>query len=221
MDDRPCLALYGHPFSSYTWKVEIALFANDTPYAFRQLDGQHPEFALRVACASPMGKFPLLVDGEREVFEATTIIEYVAACHPGSAPLIPHDGAEAVTTRMIDRVFDNYVMNPMQTIVNAHIASPGAPDQSQVDHACRDLRRTYAWLEHWLGDYSRPDTISLIECSAAPSLFYADWVCPIEQEYPRLARWRAQLLCHPAVSRSVEAARPFRPFFPPGAPDRD
>ena len=24
------LALYGHPFSSYTWKAQIALYANDT-----------------------------------------------------------------------------------------------------------------------------------------------------------------------------------------------
>lgn len=221
MDDRNCLELYGHPFSSYTWKVEIALFANDTPYAFRQLDGQHPKRGLRVARTSPMGKFPLLVDSAREVFEATAIIEYIAACYPGSAPLIPANPLEAVTARMIDRVFDNYIMTPMQTIVSAYIASPGAPDQAQIDHACRDLRRTYAWLEHWLADYPRPDTISLIECAAAPSLFYADWVCPLGSDFPRLARWRAQLLRHRAVSRSVEAARPFRPFFPPGAPDRD
>lgn len=221
MDDRTCLELYGHPFSSYTWKAEIAIFANHTPYVLRVVDGQHPEHGLCVATSSPMGKFPLLVDGKRKVFEATAIIEYVAACHPGDAPLIPADPSEAVQARMIDRVFDNYVMAPMQSIVGAHIAAPQSPDKHRIEAACRDLRRTYRWLEDWVAEYPRPQTISLIECAAAPSLFYADWVCPLGDEFPRLAAWRAQLLRLPAVARSVEAARPFRPFFPPGAPDRD
>lgn len=219
--ERTCLELFGHPFSSYTWKVEIALFANDTPYAFRQIDGQHPDNGLRVAAATAMGKFPLLVDGEREIFESTAIIEYVAACRPGKAPLIPSDPYGAVKVRMIDRVFDNYVMAPMQAIVSAHMRSPDNPDRERIETSCRDLRRTYRWLEAWLADYPRPDTISLIECAAAPSLFYADWVCPLADEFPTLAAWRAQLLRQPAVSRSVEAARPYRAFFPPGAPDRD
>ncbi|MET0508168.1 MAG: glutathione S-transferase family protein, partial [Burkholderiaceae bacterium] len=29
------LALYGHPFSSYTWKTLIALYANATEFEFR------------------------------------------------------------------------------------------------------------------------------------------------------------------------------------------
>ena len=37
----------------------------------------------------------------------------------------------------------------------------------------------------------------------------------------RFAALRAELLALPAVSRCVEAARPFRGLFPPGAPDRD
>lgn len=218
---RDCLELYGHPFSSYTWKAEIALFANDNAYRFHILDGQHPGNAARVAAASPAGKFPLLVDRGTEIFEATAIIEYLAVHHPGAAPLLPSDPAQAVQARMIDRVFDNYVMQPMQTIVGAHLESPGAPDQTRIEDACAALRRTYGWLENWLEDYPRPDTISLIECAAAPSLFYADWVCPVAPDFPLLGNWRAHLLGLPAVSRSVEAARPYRAFFPPGAPDRD
>jgi glutathione S-transferase len=32
---------------------------------------------------------------------------------------------------------------------------------------------------------------------------------------------RAELLALPEVSRCVEEARPYRPYFPLGAPDRD
>ena len=41
------LILYGHPFSSYTWKALIALYANETPFEFRMVDGDHPEHVAR------------------------------------------------------------------------------------------------------------------------------------------------------------------------------
>jgi len=32
------LTLYGHPISSYTWKVLIALYENDTPFEHVTID---------------------------------------------------------------------------------------------------------------------------------------------------------------------------------------
>jgi len=61
----------------------------------------------------------------------------------------------------------------------------------------------------------------LVECAAAPSLFYADWVHPIGEAFPLLRAWRANLNARPEVARCIEAARPYRGFFPLGAPDRD
>ena len=62
------LALYGHPFSSYTWKALIALYTNETPFTFRMVDGDHPENCAVVQSASPLGKFPVLAeDGFKDV----------------------------------------------------------------------------------------------------------------------------------------------------------
>ena len=83
------------------------------------------------------------------------------------------------------------------------------------------LRRAYAWLERWLADNKLPPHVSIVTCAAAPSLFYADWTQPIPPDCPRLAALRAELLALPEVARCVDDARPFRPYFPPGAPDRD
>lgn len=215
------LALYGHPFSSYTWKALIALYANAAAFDFRIVDGEHPEHAATVAQASPQGKFPLLVDGARTVFEATAIIEYLDRHHPGPSRLIPADPDAAIDERMLDRVFDNYVMTPTQTIVGEHIRSPGAPDPAVVGKAGAALARSYAWLDRWLARCDRGEGVRLVECAAAPSLFYADWVRPIPPEHDRLRRWRAHLLALSPVARCVEQARPYRAFFPPGAPDRD
>lgn len=215
------LALYGHPFSSYTWKVLIALYANETPFEFRVVDDDHPAHAEFVATAGPLGKFPVLRDGENVIFESTSIIEYLAQRHAGNELLVPDEPSAALGMRMLDRVFDNYVMNVMQIVVDEHIRDGANPDQARMTEARERLTRTYAWLEGWLEYYPPVDHVTLIECAAAPSLFYADWVHPIGDAFPRLKRWRAHLLSLAPVARCVDDARPFRGWFPPGAPDRD
>ena len=59
------------------------------------------------------------------------------------------------------------------------------------------------------------------DLSAAPALFYADWIIPIPEAHANLRAYRARLLAHPSVARAVDGARPYRHFFPLGAPDRD
>lgn len=224
------LQLHGHPFSSYTWKALIPLYANATPFTFVEVDGSVPKFESFTGKAHPAGQFPVLVDGETVVVEATAIAEYLAVHHPGPAPLIPADPAQAATARMIDRVFDHYVMGNVQRVMAAFFVDkddPGGkglrdePYAPEIEAGKVGLRRAYAWLENWLGTNTLPPHVSLVTCAAAPALFYADWVERIPANAPRLASLRAELLALPPVVRCVEDARPFRPYFPYGAPDRD
>ncbi|MFM5893429.1 MAG: glutathione S-transferase family protein [Novosphingobium sp.] len=215
------LALYGHLFSSYTWKALIALYANGTEFEFRPLDQEHPDNGTFVAAASPQGLFPVLVDGATTVSEASSIIEYLHLNHRGPAPLLPDDPAAAIRTRMVDRMFDNYVMGIMQQSVFEAIRTQGNPDPEVLAMVAAKLERSYAWLDNWLADHSLSDHVTLIECAAAPSLFYADWVHQIPEQYARLRGYRAHLLALPPVKRCVDDARQFRHYFPLGAPDRD
>ena len=224
------LELHGHPFSSYTWKALIPLYANGIPFAFREIDTSVPKFESFTGKAHPSGQFPVLVDGDAVVVEATSIVEHLAVHHPGPAPLIPADPAQAVDARMIDRVFDNYVMGNVQRVIAAHFVDrddPGAgglrdePFAPEIAAGKAGLRRAYAWLERWLGENDLPPHVSLVTCAAAPALFYADWVERVPGDCPRLAALRAELLALPEVSRCVEDARPYRAYFPYGTPDRD
>jgi glutathione S-transferase len=52
-------------------------------------------------------------------------------------------------------------------------------------------------------------------------LFYADWVHPIGDALSNLRAYRRRLLARPSFARAVDEARPYRPYFPLGAPDRD
>ena len=224
------LQLHGHPFSSYTWKALIPLYANATPFTFVEVDGSVPKFESFTGKAHPAGQFPVLVDGETVVVEATAIVEYLAVHHPGPAPLIPADPAEAATARMIDRVFDHYVMGNVQRVMAAFFVDkddPGGkglrddPFAPEIEAGKVGLRRAYVWLENWLSTNTVPPHVSLVTCAAAPALFYGDWVERIPANAPRLASLRAELLALPPVVRCVDDARPFRPYFPYGAPDRD
>ncbi|MGN6278777.1 MAG: glutathione S-transferase family protein [Sphingomonas sp.] len=217
------LELYGHAFSSYTWKALIALYEKDTPFTFRPIDPDHADNGATLARLSPMGKFPLLTDGDRAVFEATAIIEYLDAAHPGAVRFVPADPLAAVEVRMLDRVFDNYVMTPMSAIVANALRPEDSRDPYGVEQARAALDRIYAWLDNALADreWAAGDAFTLADCAAAPSLFYADWTHPMEGRFPTLAAYRARLLARPSVARCVDEGRPYRAYFPLGAPDRD
>jgi glutathione S-transferase len=217
------LELYGHAFSSYTWKALIALYENDTLFTFRPIDSSHADNGAALARLSPMGKFPLLTDGDRAVFESTAIIEYLDAAYPGAVRFVPGDAIAAVEVRMLDRVFDNYVMTPASAIVADAMRPEGRRDPYGVEQARAALDRIYAWLDAALAgrEWAAGDAFTLADCAAAPSLFYADWTQPMDGRFPTLAAYRARLLARPSVARCVDEARPYRAYFPLGAPDRD
>lgn len=215
------IALFGHPFSSYTWKALIPLYENDTPFTFREIGPDHPDAVAEWAARWPVRKFPLLVDGDVQVMEATSIVEYLDRAHPGATRFIPADPVVAGEVRMMDRVFDNHVMNVMQEYVDDRLRPAERKDPVRVEQAGAKLDTIYAWLDQRMAgrEWAVGDGFTLADCAAAPSLFYADWVHPIPPG--PLKDYRARLLARPSVARAVDGARPYRHLFPGGAPDRD
>jgi glutathione S-transferase len=216
------MKLYAHPFSSYCQKVLIALYESDLAFEFRMLGGDEA-IAAEHARLWPLRRMPVLVDGERTVVEASIIIEYLGLRHPGARRLIPEDREAALDVRMLDRFFDNYVMTPMQRIVGDHLRPEGDRDPYGVADARRLLDVAYGWLNGTLAGrtWAAGGDFSLADCAAAPALFYADWVQPLGAAHADVHAYRRRLLARPSFARAVEEARPYRPLFPPGAPERD
>jgi len=217
------LALYGHPFSSYTQKALIALYENATPFAFRCIGPDTPQHAAEWLRRWPLAKFPLLVDGDRAIAETSIIIEYLQLAHPGPVRLLPADPMAALDVRFLDRFFDLHVMDAMQIAVDSALGRLPGKSEDGLAIAGERLNRAYAWLEDHLAGraWAAGPDFTLADCAAAPSLFYADWVHRISDAYPVLRAYRTRLLARPSFARAVEEARPFRPLFPLGAPDRD
>jgi glutathione S-transferase len=216
------LQLYTHPFSSYCQKVLIALYENGTPFDLRTLDDDGTAMQ-ELTALWPMKRFPLLLDGDRSVFEATCIIEHLALHHSGPVRLLPADPRAALEVRMLDRFFDNYVSTPQQKIVFDAIRPEDKRDPYGVAEARSMLDTAYAWLEKTLSGrtWAAGDDFSLADCAAAPFLFYADWTHPIADAFTNVRAYRQRLLARPSFARAVDEARPYRHFFPLGAPDRD
>jgi glutathione S-transferase len=216
------LEFFGHPFSSYSQKVLIALWADDTLFEYRMLDPQHPKNGEVLRKHSPFGLFPLLLDEGRPVLETSCIIEHLQAYHRGKNRWIP-DGELGRRVRFLDRFFDLHVMTNMQVPVHDRLRPDGAHDDYGVARARERLHIAYNWLEANLGEdgWAAGDAFTLADCAAAPSLFYADWVEQIGPQRPKLSAYRARLLDHPAIARAVDEGRPYRQYFPLGAPDRD
>ena len=217
------LALYGHPFSSYTQKALIALYENGTPFEFRSIGQDTPQHATEWMRRWPLRKFPLLVDGERQVAETSIIIEYLQLAHPGPVRLIPADPMAALDVRFMDRFFDLYVMDAMQIAVDSKLGKVLVKGEEGLAIATERLERAYAWLEGQLAGktWATGADFTMADCAAAPFLFYADWVHQIPDTYLLLRAYRGRLLARPSFARAVDEARPYRPLFPLGAPDRD
>jgi glutathione S-transferase len=217
------MRLYAHPFSSYCQKVLIALYENDTPFEFRMLAPGDTQVAAEHEALWPLKRMPVLVDSGRTLVEASIIIEYLGIHHPGSTGLIPEARDAALDARMMDRFFDNYVMTPMQKIVADSLRAVEHRDQYGAAEARRALDTAYRWLDGIMTarEWAVGAAFTLADCAAAPALFYADWVHPIGKELANVRGYRQRLLARPSFARAVNEARPYRPLFPLGAPDRD
>jgi glutathione S-transferase len=216
-------ALFAHPFSSYCQKVLVALYENGTPFTFRLLDRDDPATLAEFEALWPLRRFPLLVEAGRPIAEATIIIGHLALHHPGPVRLIPDEPAAALEARFVDRFFDNYVQTPQQKIVFDAMREAGQRDAEGVADARATLDAAYAWLERRMAgrEWAAGDRFGLADCAAAPALFYADWTHPIGAAFPNVRAYRGRLNARPSFARAIDEARPYRPLFPLGAPDRD
>jgi glutathione S-transferase len=218
------IELFAHPFSSYSQKAFMAFYEHGIPFTLRELTPADPATGAEHRALWPVAKMPVLRDGDTVLVETSIVVEYVDSRRPaGAPPLVPADPAGALRVRMLDHAIDSYVMSPVQKIVGDRLRPTDADrDPFGVAEARAMLDTAYAWLETQLHeDGWLAGAFSLADCAAAPSLFYADWVHPIPDAFPKLRAYRARLLARPSFARAVDEARYFRPYFPGGAPDRD
>lgn len=208
------LTLYYHPLASFCHKVLIALYENDVAFDARTIDLGNADDRSVLTALWPFCKFPVIHDQERQrsVAESSIIIEYLDRFFPGPQPLIPDDFETALQVRLWDRVFDNHVHEPMQTIVLDHIKGSGG----DMSNARATIRTAYDMLDRHLATstWAAGPHFSLADCAAAPALFYAMTVEPFPQTHLHLRAYFENLVARPSVKRVLDEAKPYFSMYP-------
>ncbi len=208
------LTLYGHPISSFTWKVLTALYENGTRFEPITVDeNTYAEFIGKW----PMGKFPILLDSDRGrmITETSVIVEYLDAYYPGRTRFIPHDLDAALEVRRWDRVFD-HLNTTMSKVATDSIRPDGHRDPYGVEDAKRIMRAIYGVVEAQLGerDFIVGDAFTLADCSAAPALWYSARNAPFDGAFPRAAAYLERLKARPSFARAVKESELLFHLYP-------
>jgi glutathione S-transferase len=193
------LTLYMHPLASYCWKVLLPLYETATPFTAKHIDLADAAQKAELLRVSPFTQFPVLLDGDKVVAESSIIIEYLG--------LVP----TSLEARARDRFFDVHVMDPMGRIVREKLRSTDPTAVLADKHA---LATAYRVIEDFIGDFDFAcgATLTIADCAAVPSLFYADYIVPIED--PKTRAYLERMLARPSMQRIRAEAAPYWPNFP-------
>jgi glutathione S-transferase len=207
-----------HPLSSYCWKVLIALYENETPFIPKIVNLADPQDKAAFAALWPTAKIPLLEDAARArvVPETSIMIEYVDRHFPGRQRLLPDEPEVRLEARLWDRLFDAYVMTPMQAIVADRLRPEGSRDPLGVGKAFDTMQMAYGMIDKHMSQraWAAGAAFGIADCAAAPALFYASIVAPFGPTHERLAAYFERLLGRASVARAVREARPWFKYFP-------
>jgi glutathione S-transferase len=210
------LTLHYHPLSSYCHKLLIALDELGIEADKRLVNLGDPAERAAFVALWPTGKMPLLVDNGRVVPETSIAIEYLQRHAQPGRRLIPDEPDAALDVRLWDRLFDLYVMTPMQAHTSDLLRPEADRDPINVAEAKAKLLMAYGLIDRQLAGrtWVTGEAFTMADCAAAPSLFYAVTCVAPPPEHRHLAAYIERLLARPSVARTLEQARPFFKFYP-------
>jgi glutathione S-transferase len=211
------LTLYLHPLSSYCHKALIALYENGIPFTPQLVELHKAESREPFLKLWPVGKFPVLTDGDRVIPESTPIIDYLALRYPGPVALIPREPEAMLAVRALDRFYDLHVHNQMQKVIGDRIRPADQKDPHGVAQATKAIHTALAIVEPEMAGrtWAMGENFTLADCAAAPALFYVnEGIEPLAARYPALAAYLARLKERPSYARALAEAAPYLHMFP-------
>lgn len=197
------LKLISHKLCPYVQRAVVALTEKGVPFERIDIDlDNKPDWFLKL---SPLGKTPVLVVGDKAVFESTVILEFLEETQPG--PLHPQDPlARAEHRAWIE--FNSVVLGD---IWGLEIAT----DEATFASKARQLEGRLALLEKGL--VGKPwfdgERFSLVDAVFGPAFRYFDVIDEIGDfgifaDKPKLLQWRQQLAARPSIRNAVSADYP-------------
>lgn len=166
------MKLYGSDQSPFVARIKIACRAKGlSPELLSLPPGglASPGFL----AINPVGKVPVLIDGDNAIIESETILHYIEDCYP-DPPLCPNGALEQARMRTIIQLTDGYVMPAVSRLFGQ--LDPENRETSIVDAEVGRWRTGLGWLAQFVADapYALGTDLTLADCVLAPSLLLND-----------------------------------------------
>lgn len=203
------MKLYYHPLSTYSQKVTIALHEKQIDFETEEVMLMDPEARERYRAIYPLGKIPLLVNGDEHVPESSVIVEYLDQRFPDSVRLIPTEVELSRRTRAMDRVMDLYLDANVATLLFQSWKPEAQREPELIDKARFQIGVSYDHMARQLanGPWLMGERFTLADIAAAPALFYAGDVAPFADR-PLIGAYWQRLAERPSVAHAIAAATP-------------
>lgn len=196
------LKLISHKLCPYVQRAVIALTEKDIPFERIDIDlASKPDWFPKI---SPLGKTPVLVVGNKAIFESAVILEYLEETQPNA--LHPVDALERAEHRgWIE--FGSAVLNDIAGFY-------AAKDEVAFKTKAEQLNQKFARLEARIAaPWFDGERFSLVDAVFGPVFRYFDAFDEIGDfgilaGKPKLAQWRQSLAARQSVRGAVSADYP-------------
>ena len=193
------LKLISQKLCPYVQRAVIALTEKGVPFERIDIDLAHkPDWFLKI---SPLGKTPVLMVGDKAIFESAVILEYLEETQPNE--LHPADALGRAEHRgWIE--FGSAVLNDIAGFY-------AAKDEATFKAKAEQIERKFARLEQRAGaPWFDGEKFSLVDAVFGPVFRYFDVFDEIGDfgilaGKPKLTRWRKNLAARPSVRSAVSA----------------
>lgn len=197
------LKLISHKLCPYVQRAVIALTEKGVPFERVDIDlDNKPDWFLKI---SPLGKTPVLVVGDKAIFESAVILEYLEETQPG--PLHPNDAL----TRAEHRAWIEFNSTVLGDIWGLEVAT----DEATFAAKAKQLEGRLALLEQRLigTPWFDGEKFSLVDAVFGPAFRYFDVIDAIGDfrvfaNKPKLVQWRKTLNTRPSIGSAVSADYP-------------
>ena len=182
------LKLISHKLCPYVQRAVIALTEKGVPFERVDIDlDNKPDWFLKI---SPLGKTPVLVVGDKAIFESAVILEYLEETQPN--PLHPKDPL----ARAEHRAWIEFNSAVLSDIWGLEIAT----DEATFTAKAKQLEGKLALLEKRLvgTPWFDGENFSLVDAVFGPAFRYFDVIDAIGDfgifaDKPKLVAWRKSL----------------------------
>ena len=202
------MKLYYNPLSTYSQKAMCAFNEAGVAYDGEIVQLMDPSARAEYMKIYPMCKVPAVVaDDGHMVPESSIIIEWL--CDEHNAKLIPGDPTLARQARFKDRMFDNYLTEPVGTLFFQSMKPEDQKDQERIEKAMFHINTMYGYMEQDMANktWAMGGDFSIADCSAAPALFYLSKFVPYDDK-PIVKAYADRLMARPSYAKVLAETIP-------------